>query len=243
MAAVAASLAVGGRHAMSWRGAYAGAAVFALTVAHGHASEVGADAWQLPAAYGLVLAALLWDSAWNRFQTAMLFVPAVASLGAGAAIWWQGWPSLHMAWTPLAFASGWPRLKLVAGGRDLRKAPGQREWRSASPRPRDRYDGDPGTGGGFAWLPRMELSASVARRNWGIFGGDRRSEAPNASHCRAPSVALARSPSSFALEVRSLRPPWRLPVRAWPVDAICLRADSRWKGTRPRAVSGIRWPS
>ncbi|MBK7126374.1 MAG: hypothetical protein IPH65_10750 [Dehalococcoidia bacterium] len=103
---VAASLAVRGRFAMAWRAAYAGGACLALLFAHLHAAEAGADAWQLPAAYGLTIVALLWDGAWNRYQPAMLFVPAVATVGAGTAVWWRGWPDQHMAWTPLAFALG-----------------------------------------------------------------------------------------------------------------------------------------
>ncbi len=106
LGAVAASLGVRGRFAMAWRAAYAGGASLALLFAHIHAAEAGADAWQLPAAYALTIVALLWDGAWNRYQPAMLFVPAVATVGAGTAVWWRGWPDQHMAWTPLAFALG-----------------------------------------------------------------------------------------------------------------------------------------
>ena len=78
---VAAALVVGGRFPFAWRAVYAATSAGALFAAHSYAQEAGTGAWQLPAAYGLVLAALLWDSAWNRCQPAMLFVPAV---GPGA---------------------------------------------------------------------------------------------------------------------------------------------------------------
>jgi hypothetical protein len=58
----------------------------------------------------MALAALLWDSAWNRFQWAMVALP-VATVGAATAFgWWQNWPSEHLVWAPLAVA-----LAIAAG--------------------------------------------------------------------------------------------------------------------------------
>jgi hypothetical protein len=105
-AAVAASLAVGGRWATGWRAAYAAAGVFALYAAADAAVAFGRGAWELPAAAGAVFVAVLFDAAVRRFEPAWLAVPVLGSVAAGTVVYWQGWPAAHLAWTPLAFAAG-----------------------------------------------------------------------------------------------------------------------------------------
>jgi hypothetical protein len=103
-AAAAATLAVQKPYAWLWRGVAAACAGGSLAFAHVAADRTGLEAWQLPAAYGIVVVALLWDSFVSRDDWAWLGIPAAASAGLAALLWWLEIPFEYWALPALGFA-------------------------------------------------------------------------------------------------------------------------------------------
>jgi len=121
-AALAATLAVQPGYLAGWRGLAALCGGGALLFGHAHASANGTDAWQLPAAYGFVLAAFAWDAVVSRNDYSWLGVPAAGGAGAGATLWFMGVPMEHWAWPAPGFALAieltqpwWSRKPKIAG--------------------------------------------------------------------------------------------------------------------------------
>jgi len=122
-ATVVAAVAVAGRYANAWRIAYGLGAVLTILFGLNEAEFAGTEAWELPAAFGFALVALLIDSVRNRYQPAMLVVPAVTTAGLMAAGWWREIDVVHVGWPPLGVALAiatterlWSRGALVRRG-------------------------------------------------------------------------------------------------------------------------------
>lgn len=100
-----AALAIRNRGNHAWRASMYTAGAFAVLTGHLAAAEAnGHGTWELPVAYGLLIASLAWDVAFTRFWPSLLGIPAALSLGAASALWLAGIEAEYWAFPALGIA-------------------------------------------------------------------------------------------------------------------------------------------
>ncbi|HMO95379.1 MAG TPA: hypothetical protein PKD27_04605, partial [Tepidiformaceae bacterium] len=95
-----------GRVLDAWRAVGVSLGAGALIFLHSDgAVRVAGETWEVPAVYGVLLAAVAFDGGFRRYLPSLLTLPALASAPCASVIWYQEWAGVHQAWAPVTFGA------------------------------------------------------------------------------------------------------------------------------------------